>query len=226
MVDIIEGYETEEQQVDAIKKWWNENGTMLIVGAVVGLAGLWGWRYYGETVLSGQEQASSEFAQVLVKFEADSTEQGAADMKTFIADNEGNNYATLASLLLVKEAVKERNFELAKTQLTNLLETNDYEPLMPVIKLRLARVQAELGEYNQAITTLDKITEEGFIVKANQTKGTVYVKQGDLASARSAFQAAVDASIGRVDPILQLQLDDLAVAKADVASAPNLDAAQ
>ncbi|TEW51313.1 YfgM family protein [Psychromonas algicola] len=226
MVDIIEGYETEEQQVDAIKKWWSENGTMLIVGAVVGLAGLWGWRYYGEATLSGQEQASSEFAQVLVKFEADSSEQGAADMQAFIADNEGNNYATLASLLLVKEAVKERNFELAKTQLTNLLATNDYEPLMPVIKLRLARVQAELGEYNQAIATLDNITEEGFIVKANQTKGTVYVKQGDLASARLAFQAAVDASIGRVDPVLQLQLDDLAVAKVDVASAPNLDAAQ
>ena len=226
MVDIIEGYETEEQQVDAIKKWWSENGTMLIVGAVVGLAGLWGWRYYGEATLSGQEQASSEFAQVLVKFEADNSEQGAADMQAFIADNEGNNYATLASLLLVKEAVKERNFELAKTQLTNLLATNDYEPLMPVIKLRLARVQAELGEYNQAIATLDNITEEGFIVKANQTKGTVYVKQGDLASARLAFQAAVDASIGRVDPVLQLQLDDLAVAKVDVASAPNLDAAQ
>jgi len=226
VVDIIEGYETEEQQVDAIKKWWSENGTMLIVGAVVGLAGLWGWRYYGQSVQSGQEQASSEFAQVLVKFEADSSEQGAEDMKAFIADNEGNNYATLASLLLIKEAVKERNFDLAKTQLTNLLATNDYEPLMPVIKLRLARVQAELGEYNQAIETLDKVTEEGFIVKANQTKGTVYVKQGDLESARTAFQAAVDASIGRVDPILQLQLDDLAVAKVDVAPAPNLDAAQ
>jgi len=225
VVDIIEGYETEEQQVAAIKKWWSENGNMLIVGAVVGLAGLWGWRYYGESVTSNQEAASSEFAQVLTKFEADSTEQGAADMKSFVADNEGNNYATLASLLLAKEAVKENNFELAKTQLAHLLETNEYAPLMPVIKLRLARVQAELGEYDQAITTLDKITEEGFIVKANQTKGNVYLKQGDTNAARSAFQAAVDASVGRVDSVLQLQLDDLAVAKADAVE-PKLDAAQ
>jgi len=225
VVDIIEGYETEEQQVAAIKKWWSDNGNMLIVGAVVGLAGLWGWRYYGESITSGQEQASNEFAQVLVKFEADSTEQGAADMKTFIAENEGNNYATLAALLLTKEAVKEKNFDLAKTQLTHLLDTNDYAPLMPVIKLRLARVQAELGEYDQAITTLDKITEEGFIVKANQTKGTVYLKQGKPEAARVAFQAAVDASVGRVDNVLQLQLDDLAVAKV-AATEPQLDAAQ
>lgn len=226
MVDIIEGYETEEQQVDAIKQWWKENGTMLVVGAVVGLAGLWGWRYYGETVLAGQEKASTEFAQVLVKFEAQGSEQGTADMSTFIADNKGNNYATLASLLLAKAAVEAKDYTLAKTQLTNLLADNSYQPLTPVIQLRLARVSTELGEYDQALVILDKITEKGFEVKANQSKGVVYLKQGDLDLARRAFQAAVDASQGRVDPLLQLQLDDLAVAKADIAPAPKLDAAQ
>ena len=226
MVDIIEGYETEEQQVDAIKQWWKENGTMLVVGAVVGLAGLWGWRYYGETVLAGQEKASTEFAQVLVKFEAEGSEQGTADMSTFIADNKGNNYATLASLLLAKAAVEAKDYTLAKTQLTNLLADNSYQPLTPVIQLRLARVSTELGEYDQALAILDKITEKGFEVKANQSKGVVYLKQGDLDLARRAFQAAVDASQGRVDPLLQLQLDDLAVAKADIAPAPKLDAAQ
>ena len=226
MVDIIEGYETEEQQVDAIKQWWKENGTMLVVGAVVGLAGLWGWRYYGETVLAGQEKASTEFAQVLVKFEAQGSEQGTADMSTFIADNKGNNYATLASLLLAKAAVEAKDYTLAKTQLTNLLADNSYQPLTPVIQLRLARVSTELGEYDQALAILDKITEKGFEVKANQSKGVVYLKQGDLDLARRAFQAAVDASQGRVDPLLQLQLDDLAVAKADIAPAPKLDAVQ
>lgn len=226
MVDIIEGYETEEQQVDAIKKWWGENGTMLVVGAVIGLAGLWGWRYYGETVLVDQEKASTQFAQVLVKFEAEGSEQGTADMNAFITENKGNNYATLASLLLAKAAVDAKDYTLAKTQLTNLLANNSYQPLTPVIQLRLARVSIELGEYDQALATLDKITEEGFAIKANQSKGAVYLKQGNLDSARTAFQAAVDASQGRVDPLLQLQLDDLAVAKADIAPVLNLDAAQ
>ena len=226
MVDIIEGYETEEQQVDAIKKWWSENGTMLVVGAVVGLAGLWGWRYYGETVTTNQEKASTEFQQVLSKFEAEGEDQSSTEMRTFIAENKDNNYATLGALLLVKEAVQAKDFALAKTQLTNLLANNTYEPLTPVIQLRLARVNSELGDYQAALTTLDKITAKGFIVKANQSKGLVYLKQGDLEAARSAFQTAVDASEGRVDPLLQLQLDDLAVAKADVAPAPKLDAAQ
>ena len=226
MVDIIEGYETEEQQVDAIKKWWSDNGTMLVVGAVIGLAGLWGWRYYGETVSTSQEQASTEFAQVLAKYDAKGEEHSTTEMQTFIADNEGNSYATLAAMLLAKEAVQAGDFALAKTQLTDLLASNEYAPLNPVIELRLARVNAELGDYDAALTTLNNITEEGFLVKANQSKGAVYLKQGNIESARASFQAAVDASEGRVDPILQLQLDDLAVAKADVAPVPKLDTAQ
>ncbi|WP_137297332.1 tetratricopeptide repeat protein [Psychromonas sp. SP041] len=226
MVDIIEGYETEEQQVDAIKKWWSDNGTMLVVGAVIGLAGLWGWRYYGETVSTSQEQASTEFAQVLVKYDAKGEEHSTTEMQTFIADNKGNSYATLAAMLLAKEAVQAGDFALAKTQLTDLLASNEYAPLNPVIELRLARVNAELGDYDAALSTLNNITEEGFLIKANQSKGAVYLKQGNIESARASFQAAVDASEGRVDPILQLQLDDLAVAKVEVAPAPKLDAAQ
>lgn len=226
MVDIIEGYETEEQQVDAIKNWWRANGTMLVVGAVIGLAGLWGWRYYGETVSTSQEQASAEFTQVLAKYDAKGEDHSSAEMNTFIADNKGNSYATLAALLLAKESVDTNDFESAKTQLTDLLASNEYAPLNPVIELRLARINAELGDYDTALSILNDITEEGFLVKANQSKGAVYLKQGNVDSARTAFQAAVDASAGRVDPILQLQLDDLAVAKADATPAPKLDAEQ
>ena len=38
-------YSTEEQQVDAIKQFWKDYGSSIIVGAVVGLGGLYGWNY-------------------------------------------------------------------------------------------------------------------------------------------------------------------------------------
>jgi predicted negative regulator of RcsB-dependent stress response len=224
VVDIIEGYETEEQQVDAIKKWWNDNGTMLIVGAVIGLAGLWGWRYYGESVTASQEKASIEFAQVSEKFNAQGEAHDSSELKQFVAENEGNNYATLGALLLAKEAVDAGDFELAKTQLTELLASNEYAALTPIIALRLARVSAELGEYDDALSTLNTVENEAFLVKVNQTKGDIYLKQGDTDAARSAYQTAVEASEGRVDPVLQLQLNDLAVEKK--ATAPKLDDAQ
>ena len=38
-------YETEEQQVEALKEWWAENGRAIIAGVVLGgvVIGGWGW---------------------------------------------------------------------------------------------------------------------------------------------------------------------------------------
>ena len=224
MVDIIEGYETEEQQVEAIKSWWKANGNTLIIGAVVGLAGLWGWRYYNESVISVQEATSQAYTDMLLQFEAQDGEKDLENISTFAADNIDNNYGVLASSLLAKEAVAQKNYELAKAQLVQLQTQNSYEPLNAVINLRLARVQAELGEYESALATLALISEKRFLAKAYQVKGSVYLKQGDQEKARSAFQDAINASQGRVDPVLQLQFDDLALPADAPVTEPVLDA--
>ncbi|MFT7052573.1 MAG: putative negative regulator of RcsB-dependent stress response [Psychromonas sp.] len=223
MVDIIEGYETEEQQVVAIKSWWKENGNTLMIAAVVGLAGLWGWRFYNASLITGQEEASQAYSDMLVKFESKGAEAGLEDIKTFIAGNQDNNYGVLASLLLAKEAVQQKDFALAKAQFVQLQSQNEYAPLNAVINLRLARVEAQLGEDEQALKTLTLITEPSFLAKANQVKGAIYLKMGDIEQARAAFQEAIDASQGNIGPILQLQFDDLAIAADQKVAAPILE---
>lgn len=212
MVDIIEGYETEEQQVEAIKGWWKENGNTLMIGAVVGLAGLWGWRFYNESVLTGQEKASQAYADMLLQFEAQGADKELQNISLFVADNIDNNYGLLASLLLAKEAVNKKDYALAETQLLQLQSQNSYKPLNAVINLRLARVQTELGKYKEALATLALISETKFLAKSYQVKGAIFLKQGEKEKAHSAFQDAINVSDGQVDPILQLQFDDLAVA--------------
>ncbi|MGB5446443.1 MAG: tetratricopeptide repeat protein [Psychromonas sp.] len=220
MVDIIEGYETEEQQVDAIKSWWKENGNTLIIAAVVGLAGLWGWRFYNESVISAQEEASQAYSDTLVKYEQLGGEAGLAELKTFVENNQDNNYGVLAALLLAKEALAAKDFALAKAQFVQLQSQNKYAPLNALINLRLARVETELGEYEQALKTLALIDDASFAAKASQVKGVIYLKQGDLVKARSAFQDAINTSQGNIDPVLQLQFDDLAVATGAGIDAP------
>ncbi|WP_354625181.1 tetratricopeptide repeat protein [Psychromonas sp. MME2] len=218
MVDIIEGYETEEQQVDAIKKWWKENGNSLIIGAVVGLAGLWGWRYYNDSVIATQEQQSQAYSTMLLQFEAQNGAKDLTQISAFVNDNISNNYGILAALLLSKEAIQQQNFALAKEQLLQVQKENKFAPLNDVVNLRLARVQVELGEHEAALQTLTLIKSNSFLAKASQEKGNIYLHKGDLQQARGAFQEAIMASEGRVDPILQLQFDDLATTTDDVAA--------
>jgi len=48
MKNFIQVDNTEEEQVEQIKKWWNSNGKQIIAGAVIGLAGIWGWNTYSD----------------------------------------------------------------------------------------------------------------------------------------------------------------------------------
>ena len=223
MVDIIEGYETEEQQVDAIKGWWKENGNTLIIAAVIGFAGLWGWRYYNSSLVTAQEDASQGYSDLVVKFEAQGVDAVRDDMKQFVKENESNSYGVLASLLLAKEAVKQKDLTLASSLLAELQSTNGYAPLNPVINLRLAHVQLQLGEFDEALKTAELVKEKAFAVKMNQLKGLVYLQQGDNVKAYNAFKLAVKKSTGRVDPLLQMQLDDLTLPVEKMVTAPVLD---
>lgn len=223
MVDIIEGYETEEQQVEAIKGWWKKNGNTLVISAVVGLAGLWGWRYYNESVTTAHESTSQAFSEMQTKFAAETGEKDLQVISDFVAENNDNTYGLLASLLLAKEAVEQNKYDLAKTQLQQAQKQNSYKPLNPVINLRLARVESELGDNDAALATLALITEKPFLARAEQLKGNVYLQMGNQDKARSAFQDAINNSQGRVDPVLQLQADDLGLSEPKIATEPVLD---
>lgn len=61
----MELYDSEEQQVEAIKDWWKENGKAVIFGAVIGLGGLFGWRYYQDSVVEAREAASESYTSVI-----------------------------------------------------------------------------------------------------------------------------------------------------------------
>ncbi|AGH80665.1 hypothetical protein PCNPT3_03615 [Psychromonas sp. CNPT3] len=223
MVDIIEGYETEEQQVDAIKGWWKKNGNTFIITALVVLASLWGWRFYHSSAATSQEEVSQEYTDMMIKFTAQGSNKDFTVIEKFISANSGNNYALLASLSLVKEAVLQKDFNLAKTQLKQLQVSDYSESLNPVINLRLARVEAQLKEYDHALETLALISEKSFMAQVEQARGSVYLLQNDLENARLAFKRGIEASQGRIDPLLQLQFNDLTLEQADSVSAPVLD---
>ena len=56
----MELYDTEEQQVEAIKDWWKENGKAVIFGAVIGLGGL-----FDVATIFGLANQEEDFGQTL-----------------------------------------------------------------------------------------------------------------------------------------------------------------
>ena len=105
-------YSTEEQQAEAIKRFFRENGVSLALGIVVGLGGLYGWKAYNQNQITTAEKASDSFTTFV---EGDDVLSSA---DTFISENKDTNYATLAAFVAAKDAVDEQKLDVASEKLS------------------------------------------------------------------------------------------------------------
>ncbi|TKG27683.1 tetratricopeptide repeat protein [Vibrio breoganii] len=203
----MELYDSEEQQVEAIKDWWKENGKAVILGAVIGLGGLFGWRYYQDSVVEGQEAASDAYGKSIQALQAqglDATEQ----VQTFINDNSDREYAVLAALQLSQAQVAAAEYKEALAQLEWAKANTKDDAIVPVITLRVARVKAETGDIDGAIADLSAMQVAGWEGRVAELKGDLLLRNGDSEGALTAYseaQQAADAS-----QTIQFKLDDLA----------------
>ena len=160
----MDGNITEEQQVEQIKAWWKENGKAVVLGTVIGLGGLFGWRYYQSEVQSAKEQASDAYTQVVNRLESGS-ESAIADVQAFIAAHESSQYSVLASLQLAKAQVDNGDLDAAAEQLSWAIANTQDVAILPIAQTRLARIYAEQDAFDQALSELDKVTAESWAAK-------------------------------------------------------------
>lgn len=207
----MDTYSTEEQQIEAIKRWWHEYGKAIILGSAIGLAGLFGWRYYQSHQLENSAAGAEAFEQV----SRDLATQGSAAFDraaAFVSENQGNNYGELAAMLLAAEAVKADDLALARAQLEQALAGSKDAVLSNTIALRLARVLIADNELSLAQTQLDKVTGDAFAAQKAEVQGDLYLAQNQPDLARTAYEQARTAGGVAENPALALKLDNLAAA--------------
>ncbi|ENM4035592.1 TPA: tetratricopeptide repeat protein [Vibrio parahaemolyticus] len=203
----MELYDTEEQQVEAIKDWWKENGKAVIIGAVVGLGGLFGWRYYQDTVIQASETASQSYTTAMNTLQEKGVD-AQSDVQAFIESNEVKEYSVLAALQLAKAQVEAKDFAAALEQLKWAQSNTKDAALSPLISYRIARIETEMGNFDAANTELGKVTDTAWAGRIAELRGDIALRQGDKDAAYAAYteaQQAADAS-----PTLRMKLDDLA----------------
>ncbi|MFA0910026.1 YfgM family protein [Vibrio cholerae] len=203
----MELYDTEEQQVEAIKDWWKENGKAVIFGAVIGLGGLFGWRYYQDSVVAAQEAASQSYSKAIDALLAKGIESEGT-IQTFIDANKETEYAVLAAMQLAKVQVEAGQLDEALAQLEWAKGATKDAALKSLLTFRVARLQAEQGQFDDALTQLSSIQEKSWVGRMAELRGDILMRKGDSAAAYAAYteaQQAEDAS-----QTLQMKLDDLA----------------
>jgi predicted negative regulator of RcsB-dependent stress response len=205
----VEIYQTEEQQVEAIKSYWQQNGNTIIAGVALGFAGFIGFNLYQDNKFE-EELVVSDNYQTLIEQSGKDAKAFTANGEKFISENGNNSYVSLTALALAKESASHKDWQQVQKQLTTAIESAPTDGIKAIASLRLARVQVQLEQYSDALATLNSKLPESFTAAIEEIKGDAYLQQGKNDLARSAYQAAIAADGIATSPSLQIKLDDLA----------------
>ena len=202
--------QTEEQQVETIKRIWSEYGNSIIAGLVIGLGGFVGFNVYQEKQME-QELATSDAYQSVAELLAEEKNEAFREQAdAFIAQNKESAYAVLASLSLAKDAATHKDWSKAEQHLSTAISQSTDKAITGIAVLRKARVQLQQEKIDEALATLATPLSTSFLASVEETKGDAYLMQGKKELARNAYQAAISASGENVPTALQMKLDDLA----------------
>lgn len=205
--------ETDEEQVEKLKRWWQENGRSVIAGVVIGVGGLFGYRYWIDYQNQVAEEASMHFDKMVQALEARNNETVVSQAESLLADYASSEYAIMARLALARMHVDKGDFDKAGEQLQQVIGTVDNQPLGYLARKRLAAVQLQMSKIDQALTTLSVDFPAEFSAGIEELKGDIYAQQGKKSEAADAYGKALRASPGPVNSeFLQQKLDDLGLA--------------
>ena len=207
-------YVTEEQQVEAIKQFWKENGSAIILGAVIGFGALFGWNYYKEQQQVKAEEASAQYASAVQSIVAGQTEHPEFEKKAEALKSEYSEttYASLAALKMAQHYVEQNKLDQAAEQLRWVVDqTND--TFEAVANIRLARVLLEQDKYQETIAIVSNIKDEAYKSTALLIKGEALLGQQQVEQAKTAFVEARDASENITNPLLAMRLSEFGLTK-------------
>jgi len=204
----------EQEQVDALKAWWKENGMRMIMAVVLVVAvvlAVFGWKYW-----QGKQQAEAAALYEEVAKQAGSNDaKRVDDAAAAVVSKYGQTvYAARAQLLAAQVNIDAKNPSVAATQLQWVMEHASEHGLQDVARLKLASVRLDEKKYDDALQLLNAAHPESFDSLYLDLTGDVYNAQGKKDQARAAYKQALEKAVskGNYTVAIQMKLDALGVA--------------
>ena len=212
----------EEENLEALKKWWDENGKQLLFFAILVFGGYGAWLLWQNTQATDAETASDLYEEVLSLAISEPgvpvTEQESLRILDLFEQLKANHpssvYALYGALFAAQQSVNANDLGAAEESLQWMLDNRQDglfsqtdEGLILTANLRLGRVILARGESERALNLVNSIDPKTFEAGFAELRGDIYATMGRIVDARDAYIAAQEAGSNTVG--LRMKLDDL-----------------
>ncbi|MCK9635942.1 tetratricopeptide repeat protein [Methylobacter sp. Wu8] len=205
----MEIYDTEEEQVEALKRWWKENSTSTIVGLVMGIVIILGWNYWQDHKKERAAQASATYDQLLKALDDDKKDSADKLAERMQEQFKGTEYAAFSGLFQAKLKAQQGDVAAAK-QILKTIAAESNKALGNIARIRLVRLMLATGEYEQGLQVINEVDAKqasSYSANYDELVGDLYVALDRLDEARTSYQNALRE--GQPSPLLQFKIDDL-----------------
>ena len=212
---------TEEEQIEALKRWWDENGKQVVLAIVLTVGGYFGWQAWTDHVEEKTAAASLVYQEMLDHI-SDVTAGDVVDTdkqveisqlaETLKQDYSNTQYAFYAALIKAKLAVESTDLSAAAVELQWAMDNAGETVSENIARLRLARVEAAAGNLDKALQLVQGVDAGELKSAFDETKGDFYQLQGNTAAAYTAYEAAmmgIDAGNSSASQLLQLKISQV-----------------
>jgi UPF0070 protein HI_0370 len=198
----------EEQEINQLKDWWKENGKTIIVAFILGVGGMFGWRYWQAHQAEQIAQASAQYDALIYSAQQDEQAKK-ANIEQFVQANSKTAYAVFALLDEAKKATEKQDFAAAEVNLNQALTQSQDEVLTSIVALRLSAVQFQLGQLDNALTTLNQVKGESFNARKALLTGDIQVAKGGKVAAKNSFEQAQQSGSQLEQQMAKMKLNNL-----------------
>jgi predicted negative regulator of RcsB-dependent stress response len=180
----------EQEQLDALKAFWNKQGDLITwtLVLVLGAFAAWnGWQWWQRDQAQKAAAMFEELDRAVLAGDAEKTARVFADMQQRFPRTA---FAEQAGLAAAKLQVDKSQLDAAKASLAWVADHAMEDEMRSVARLRLAGLQADAKQYDEALKTLDAAKGEGFEALVADRRGDILMAQGKKDAAKAAYQAA------------------------------------
>ncbi len=202
-------YETEEQQVEALKEWWKQNGIAVITGAGLGIGALFGWWGWTEHKETQAQEASDIFTKVQEAIITNNVNAVTEHAKSLQENYTSTPYASLASLYEAKINSEKGDLTAAEQSLRWVIDHSKQDDVKNIARIRLSRVLIAENKLDEAAAVVNSGMSDAYLSLVNEVRGDIFVAKGEIEQARQAYDQALQNPDADNIEFLQLKRDNL-----------------
>lgn len=223
---------SEEEQWERLKAWLRQNVPFFAIVLALGFLGWFGLDWWKGRADQKGLAAGAAYTQVLTAFDQDKPVEAFALIEALRSAHPDSTYAYAAEMVAAKVHVERNELDKAAERLERVATKSPDEALRPIARLRLARVQAALGQHDAALATLGTTDMGPHQPAYLEARGDVLLAKGDRAGALKLYEEAVlllpadQSGQGGVDELLDLKIADLHDVAPAAAAAPAAEATE